>query len=83
MNMKRKVAKALALLLVLCVAGVALWRYCELPVPAGLPAQAEIVRDLAAEKLVEVRSSLSDWLADLLAKLPPELRERLQVPVRH
>ena len=75
--------RILALLLVLCVAGVALWRYCELPVPAGLPAQAEIVRDLAAEKLVEVRSSLSDWLADLLAKLPPELRERLTVQEEH
>lgn len=67
------------MLLVLCIAGAALWQYCELPVPAGLTAQAESVRDLAAEKLTKVRSGLSDWLADLLAKLPPELRERLTV----
>ena len=69
----------LALLLALCVAGAALWRYCELPVPAGLTERVETVEDLAAEKLAEARSGLWDWLADLLAKLPPELRERLDL----
>lgn len=72
--------RILALLLVLCVAGAVLWRYCDLPVPAGLTERAEAAGDLAAEKLTEVRSGLSDWLADLLAKLPPELRERLTGP---
>lgn len=69
----------LALLLVLCIGGAVLWRYCELPVPAGLTAQAETLGDLTAEKLTEARSGLSDWLADLLAKLPPEIRERLDL----
>ena len=69
----------LALLLALCVAGAALWRYCELPVPAGLTERVETVEDLAAEKLAEARSGLWDWLEDLLAKLPPELRERLDL----
>ena len=69
----------LALLLALCIGGAALWRYCELPVPDGLAAQAKTAGDLAAEKLAEARSGLSAWLADLLAKLPPELRERLIV----
>ena len=69
----------LVMLLALCIAGAALWRYCELPVPAGLTAQAETLGDMAVEKLTEVRSGLSAWLSDLLAKLPPELRKQLTV----
>ena len=67
------------MLLALCIAGAALWRYCELPVPAGLTAQAKTLGDMAVEKLTEVRSGLSAWLSDLLAKLPPELRKQLTV----
>ncbi len=72
-----RAGRYLALLLALCVAGVALWRYCDIPVPTALTERAEAAGDLAAEKLTEARSGLSAWLADLLAKLPPELRERL------
>ena len=73
----------LALLLVLCIGGAILWRYCELPVPAVLTERTEVAGDLAAEKLTEVRSRLSDWLADLMAKMPPELREQLSVQEEH
>lgn len=73
---KSKAGSLLALLLALCVAGAALWHHYELPVPETLAQRALTVRTLAAEKLAEVRSGL----ADLLKKLPPELREPLVPP---
>ena len=73
---KSKAGSRLALLLALCVAGAALWHHYELPVPETLAQRALTVRTLAAEKLAEVRSGL----ADLLKKLPPELREPLVPP---
>ena len=51
-------------------------QHYELPVPETLAERALTGRTLAAEKLAEVRSGL----ADLLKKLPPELREPLVPP---
>ena len=63
----------LALLLVLCIGGAVLWRYCELPVPAALTERAEVAGDLAAERLTEYAMTPEE----VIGALPGAFRELL------